>query len=92
MPKTYQFLFSSNAERYLDILSHKLQKRILNKLKFFEKTGNPLKFAKQMKGLNNIYRFRIGDYRVIVKPEDKNTIIILFVLKIGHRREIYDNL
>ncbi|MBI4994504.1 type II toxin-antitoxin system RelE/ParE family toxin [Candidatus Peregrinibacteria bacterium] len=90
--KFYKFQFSSNAERYFDILPRQLQKRILNKLLFFEKSGNPLKFAKQMHGLEKIYRFRIGDYRLMIKPEDKTTIIILFVLKIGHRREIYDNL
>ena len=90
--KSYQFQFSGNAERYFIGLSHQLQKRILNKLVFFEKSENPLKFAKRMHGLEKIYRFRIGDYRIIVKSMDKNTAVVLLVLKIGHRREIYDNL
>ena len=34
------------------------------------------------------YRIRIGDYRVIYKVEDK--ILTVFVIDIGHRREIYD--
>ena len=33
------------------------------------------------------YRLRIGNYRVIFKKEDKN--LIIFVIRIGHRREIY---
>lgn len=90
--KSYQFQFSNNAERYFEALPRQLQKRILNKLQFFEKSGNPLKFAKPIRVLEYIYRFRIGDYRVIVKQENKNTTVILLILKIGHRREIYDSL
>lgn len=90
MAKIYKFQFSSNAERYFIGLPHLLQKRILNKLSFFEKSKNPLKFAKQMHGLGKIYRFRIGDYRIIVTPKDKNIITVLLILKIGHRREVYN--
>ncbi len=34
------------------------------------------------------YRIRIGDYRVIYKIEDK--ILIVFVIDIGHRKNIYE--
>ena len=34
------------------------------------------------------WRYRIGDYRIIVKIEDDKLIII--VLNIGHRKKIYD--
>lgn len=34
------------------------------------------------------YRIRIGDYRVIYSIEDK--ILTIFVIDIGHRKEIYD--
>ena len=34
------------------------------------------------------WRYRIGDYRVICEIQD--TEIIVLVLEVGHRREIYD--
>ena len=34
------------------------------------------------------WRYRIGDYRVICEIKDEE--IIILVLEIGHRREIYD--
>lgn len=34
------------------------------------------------------WRYRIGDYRVIAKIEDDKLIIL--VINIGHRREIYE--
>ncbi len=34
------------------------------------------------------WRYRIGDYRVIAKIEDDRLIIL--VIALGHRREIYD--
>jgi len=33
------------------------------------------------------WRYRVGDYRVIVKIEDQKLVII--VIAIGHRREVY---
>lgn len=71
-------------------LPHDIQKRVLNKLFFFEKSPKPLHFAKKLHGTEEAYRFRIGDYRVIVTQKDKNTIVILLILKVGHRREVYE--
>ncbi len=34
------------------------------------------------------YRIRIGDYRVVYNVEDK--ILTVFVIDIGHRKNIYD--
>ena len=35
------------------------------------------------------WRYRIGDYRIIAKIEDDKLLIL--VIRIGHRREVYDN-
>jgi mRNA interferase RelE/StbE len=34
-----------------------------------------------------LYRVRVGDYRIVY--EIKDTVLIVVVLEIGHRREIY---
>lgn len=50
---------------------------------------NPRLKGKALSGeLKNLWRYRIGDYRVITDIND-NTVTILIV-NVGHRNEIYD--
>lgn len=67
-----------------------LQNRITAKLSYFQNSENPLLFAKKLRGFSNRFRFRIGDYRVIIEVRDHNVVVILLILKIGHRREVYE--
>lgn len=90
MKKPFKFQFTPSAEGQFAVLPKVLQKRIFYKLTFFEKSPNPFAYAKKLKGPENIYRFRIGDYRIIVTPQDRHTFVILLILKIGHRREVYE--
>ncbi len=56
----------------------------------------PPHFNRIIKAINELatnprplgYRIRIGDYRVIYNIEDK--ILTVFVIDIGHRKDIYD--
>ena len=86
---TFKFEFSPHAERDFSSLPKNLQKRILKKLDYFEESGHPLTFAKPMIDFNKYYRFRIGDYRVIVTPKKNGKLSVLLILRIGHRREVY---
>ena len=44
--------------------------------------------VKKLKGSDeDLYRIRVGDYRIIYSIEDE--IKIIDILKIGHRKEIY---
>lgn len=44
----------------------------------------------KLKGNNPYYRLRSGDYRVIFEKFDDKFVIL--VVKVGHRRDIYNNL
>lgn len=90
MSKKYEFQFSENAEKNFASLENDVKKRILKKLVYFERAKEPFSFAKKLIGLEDNFSFRIGDYRVIVSPQDKKTLVILVVLKIGQRREVYN--
>jgi len=65
------------------------QKRILNKIKIL--SADPKNLANNIKKLKgkyrDYYRLRVGDYRVIYSRENDRLIII--IIRIGHRREIY---
>lgn len=90
MSITYLFRFSPAANREFIRFDSALKERILKKIAFWQKLSNPLSHAKPLKGYPHYFRFRLGDYRIIVKPGAEGTLIILLVLKIAHRREVYD--
>ena len=50
--------------------------------------GNPRPDAvKKLRGFRNLYRIRVGDYRVIYRIEDESERVL--ILKISHRRDAY---
>lgn len=50
--------------------------------------ADPRAFVKALKGdKKEMWRYRIGDYRVLANIEDENLTII--AIEIGHRRDIY---
>jgi mRNA interferase RelE/StbE len=76
------------ARRYLKKLPKSLYTRIINGLKKLE--NNPrLPGVLKLRGFENRYRLRVGDYRVIYEIHDN--ILLVLVVEVGHRRDIYDN-
>ncbi len=45
---------------------------------------------KKLKGADSLYRIRIGDYRIVY--EVKGSVLKVLVIKIGHRKDIYNKL
>ena len=83
----YRYLFSKKALSDLKKLPKQTQRLIVGKLEYFVSGNNPLQFAKTLTNYSlGQYRFRIGDYRVVFDLEVGE---IIFVLRVGHRREIY---
>ena len=49
---------------------------------------NPRGIGKALQGnLNDKWRYRVGDYRILAKIEDEKVVIT--VVEIGHRKEVY---
>ncbi len=50
---------------------------------------NPRSFGEPLKeNLSGYWRYRIGQYRLICEIED--SVITVYVVTIGHRRQVYD--
>jgi mRNA interferase RelE/StbE len=43
--------------------------------------------VEKLSGSRDRFRVRVGDYRVIYAIED--TVLVVYVVKVGHRREVY---
>ena len=82
----WQIYYESQAEKFLK-KTDKLQR--IKILKYLQKISkNPRISGKALTGgLKGLWRYRIEDYRVICKLEDKELIIL--VIDIGHRSDIY---
>jgi len=86
--KKWHFLFTKIAEKDFSKLDKPIQKQVMNGIEKILSSPNPKILATQLKGTKHqFFRFRIGEYRIIVRFEDKDLIIL--ALKIGHRRSIY---
>ena len=49
---------------------------------------NPRRFGEALvENLAGLWKYRVGDYRVIVEIQD--AIIVVLVLRIGHRSKVY---
>ncbi len=82
----YRIEFSRQAERQFRELPRKEQERLRGKIDRLCEVPYP-KEAKKLAGEEGLYRIRSGDYRMIYSVEDD--VLIVLVLKIGHRKEIY---
>ena len=81
----YEILFTDKAKKELKKLEHNSQKRIVEALERIR--IRPEAYITKLVG-DSVYRFRVGDYRLLMDI-DQGKLIIL-VLKIGHRKNIYD--
>ncbi|MEE8125556.1 MAG: type II toxin-antitoxin system RelE/ParE family toxin [Nitrospirales bacterium] len=74
------------AERQLKILPKPTQSQISKRLLKLEVNPRP-SGVKKLEGEKDLYRLRVGDFRVIYTIRDRELIVL--IVKIGHRREIY---
>lgn len=85
----YRLLFSKRALKELKKMDKAVSALIFAWLKKnIDGAVDPRAFGKALKGdKKEMWRYRIGDYRVLANIEDENLTII--AIEIGHRRDIY---
>lgn len=84
--KTYSILIDKSAEKELKKIQNEDAKAIRDKIRKLALEPRPLGVEK-LSGEDNLYRIRSCDYRIIYSIKDN--ILIITVLTIAHRREVY---
>ena len=86
---TYQLVYSERALKAFKKLDKNTARMILAWLsKHIDGTTTPRAHGKGLTAdKSGLWRYRIGNYRAIVKIEDDKVIVL--VLDIGHRKDIY---
>jgi mRNA interferase RelE/StbE len=82
----YSVVIGKKAEKMLDKLPDEYYQLITEHLLALE--NNPRPFGcRKLAGFENLYRIRVGVYRIIYSIEDD--ILTVEVIKIDHRSSVY---
>ncbi len=86
----YKVEFDPAAVKDLKQLDQQIQRRLVTFLRDRVATlDNPRSIGEALAGatLGNYWKYRVGDWRIVCDIQDKR--IIVRVLRIGNRREVY---
>ena len=84
---TYRIALSPMAARQLGKLDAQVRRRIQAALDLLAEQPRPPSATRLVGGAGE-WRVRTGDYRIVYEIEDEQLLIL--VLRIGHRREVYE--
>ena len=84
---TYQIVLAPSAARQLRKFEPDIRRRIQAVLELLAENPRP-PAATQLVGGAGDWRVRTGDYRVIYEIDDGRLLIL--VLRMGHRRDVYE--
>ena len=83
----YKVIFTKSVKKDFRKIPKLEVSKILNEIAYLAKNPRSSK-TKKLKG-EKLYRLRVGNYRVIY--DNKDNLMLIFVVKLGHRSDIYRN-
>ena len=81
----YKILIKKSAAKELENIPRRDLKKIIDRIQSL--ANNPRPPGSQKLSQSELYRIRQGNYRIVYEIKDKE--LIIHVVKVGHRREIY---
>lgn len=80
--------FSNESDKYILKLDKPIRERIRKFARELQYLQNPrLRGEALTANLANLWKYRVGDYRLICRINDRELLIL--IVKIGHRSNIY---
>jgi len=85
----WQIKLKGSAAKSLKLLDTGTKQRVEQFIDQLVETDNPRSHGKALQGkkYTGLWRYRVGDYRMICQIKDSELVILL--LKIGHRKDVY---
>jgi mRNA interferase RelE/StbE len=84
--KHYEVQLVASARRELLKLPARIQVRVADAIRALARDPRPAG-CKKLAGDADYFRIRVGDYRILYEVRDREVLVL--VIKIGHRREVY---
>ena len=85
MPK-YRVDVAPAATREIDALVGSIRPRVIRKIMGLKEEPRPAG-CKKLAGSDNLWRIRMGSYRIVYTIEDAEVLVL--VTRVAHRREVY---
>lgn len=85
----YTVRIMDDAERQLKKIQKHDRKRITEKIEALEVDPRP-RGVKKIRGMEKLYRIRVGDYRVVYLIQDD--VLLVLVIIVARRKDAYRNL
>lgn len=85
---TYRIAFSASAARQLRKLDPPARRRVQAAIELLSSDPRP-PAATQLVGGGGEWRVRTGDYRIVYEINDGELLVLVLVLAVGHRRDVY---
>ena len=82
----FKIEISATAEKQLTALEREAQVRVTNAIRKLAENPRP-RGCRKLRDYSDVYRIRVGVFRILYSIEQARLLIL--VLKIGHRRDIY---
>jgi len=86
---SFRIEVSATAEKQIRKLRREDLLRVLRAIRILANEPNP-PGSRKVRGYDDVFRIRVGTYRVLYRVAGRRLVII--ILKIGHRRELYRSL
>lgn len=83
---SYSVEVTRTAEKQLRRIAKRDRSRVLDAIEALGTKPRP-EGARKLQGYEDIYRVRVGKYRIVYEVIDDRVVVI--VLKVGHRKDIY---
>ena len=83
----YRISFANSARKELEGLAAEVVRRVFPKIEALAARPRP-PGCRKLQGLKNLWRIRIGNYRVIYQIED--AILLVEIRAVGNRKDIYE--
>ncbi len=88
MASVYRVEFTRSAGKEFLGLRREVQEKVLESIEVIRRNpATTLVQIRKLSGLESVYRFRVGDFRVVYELRARQLVIL--VIKIGDRREVY---
>lgn len=85
----YRIELAPRAQREFKALDGSVRGRIKRRIDSLAENPYP-SGIKKIEGEDDLYRLRVGDYRILYQVKEK--ILLILIVGIGHRRDIYRRL
>lgn len=86
MSHRYEIRIARRAAKSLAALQRRDQQRIRAAIELLAEDPRP-PACMAMTGEDSVYRVRVGNYRIVYEVIDD--VLVIHVVRIGHRREVY---